>query len=342
MREEIIARAPARISFAGGGTDIPPFDADYGGQVISATINKIFEARLRKRDDEAMVIRTNRRPLAMIWLNGEWAENDGTLDFVKELARTLHVTDGFELDLHSPVAHRTGLGGSAAMAVAVAGAFNQVVNGHHYHTPKELAEVCWHIENNVLGNACGRQDHYAAACGGLNWMHFHGGSSVEVNPIGLAPMRRHRIEKSLALIDLGARQEDSGKIIAGMAATSADGTCAALIETRKRVGGIHSALVMGDWENFGRAIDGLWQFKKQLHPAITNERIDALYEDLKGIGVIGGKVTGAGGGGHMLIVFDPDDRVKIITKAPGIGATFIPVAFYDKGLTISRRPLPGG
>lgn len=342
MGEEIVARAPARVSFAGGGTDVPPFDADCGGSVVSTAIDKIFEARLRIRNDRYVLIRTNRRPTTLVWGGDCFYPFDGQLDFVKELARVLHAPEGFELDLTAPLAHRTGLGGSAAMAVAVAGAFNQLRTGRFY-TDVELAEICWHVENDVLGNASGRQDQYAAACGGLNEMHFRGGSNVEVKRIACPPKYRENIERSLALIGLGERNGDSGEIVAAQARESGNGkTRAALIETAKRVGGVSGALTMADWKNLGRALDGLWLLKKQFHPGITNERIDGIYDAFKAAGVIGGKITGAGGGGHLLICFDPRKRYNIINKAAVLGLEFVPFTFCDDGLTISRRPLPGG
>jgi len=342
MREEIIARAPARVSFAGGGTDVPPFDAEYGGYVVSATIDQVFEARLRVRPDGYVLIRTNRRPNTMVWLDPEFGVFDGQLDFVKELASILHAPRGFELDLTAPLAHRTGLGGSAAMAVVVAGAFNQHATGRFY-TDAELAEICWHVEHEVLGNASGRQDQYAAALGGMNQMWFRGGSNVEVKRLCCPPICRENLQASLALIRLDPRNGDSGEIVGEQARQSGNGrTRVALIETRKRAGAVAGALTMGDWKNLGRALDGLWLLKKEFHPGISNERIDALYDALKEVGVIGGKVTGAGGGGHMLICFDPTKRFLVIEAAKRLGVKFVPFCFHDSGLTITRRPLLGG
>ena len=342
MNGQSHAATPCRISFAGGGTDVSPFPETYGGEVVNATISVQMRATLRLRTDRRAIIRTNRRPEALVYDDLRTWQFDGQLDFIKAITRKVHPCDiGFELSLQSAVPNRGGLGGSAAMAVAVLGAFNYFRLGRYY-TPRELAETAHIIEVEDMGNPGGRQDQYAAALGGFNYMRFGGGANVDVRPLRLSAGSAglNDLSGGMFLVSLGRRPLPSGAINGQVSKDMKDGngTLAALQETKALVPQMVAALEQCDICQVGQLLDALWIIKKRFHPGVSNDRIDGIYDTLREAGMLGGKVTGAGGGGHMLVCFNREDRVRMIRTAADLGLPILPFVFTTDGLQMRAEP----
>lgn len=338
---EIISRAPCRVSFAGGGTDIEPFPKLYGGAVVSATVDLMMEARLSFRNDGAVVIHTNRRPEPLVYDSVASVKFDGQLDFVKAIIRKLYKrTDGLELTLNSAVPMRSGLGGSAAMSVATIEAFNQLTGRKHL-TRAEVAEVAFVIENEEVGNPSGRQDQYAAAFGGFNHFVFSGGSAVTVTPLVLDQHQRERLQSSMMLVWLDQRQENSGEIISGQqnSMRSGDGILPALRATVERVGAMKAAVLRGDLGGISSLLRGLWVEKKKFSSKITNPAIDDIYMQMRQAGAKAGKVCGAGGGGYLLLCFEPDKFTSLVRRAKDMGREIRLFTFYPAGVTATVETL---
>ncbi|MCE5327937.1 MAG: hypothetical protein LLG01_16135 [Planctomycetaceae bacterium] len=337
---EVSSHAPTRISFAGGGTDISPYPETYGGSVLSATISIFMTAQLRLRPDRKVVIRANTRPLPIVYSGVDRMPYDGQLDFVKAIVSRMYRREqGFDLYMYSSLPLRTGLGGSAAMCVAILSAFNHIRAGGKL-SPADLAEAAYEIETGDLGNASGRQDQYAAAFGGINLLRFAGGSDVQVEPVDLPTAGRRMLNQALVLFRVGERNR-SGEIIvdhaAGMA--MAGPQLEAAHATKRLVPEMLQAVMRYDIQGIGELMHELWQQKKRFSDMITTPQIDGMYLTLQQAGMIGGKITGAGGGGHLLACCRTERRHEVITAAEEMGLRPVPFNFVMEGVLSWDSPV---
>ena len=337
---EVTCQAPARISFAGGGTDVSPYTDLHHGEVLNATISIFMQARLRFWDDEKIVVHANTRSEPMVYPRFSEMVYDGRLDFIKAAARALHDgSRGFELYVYSSLPMRSGLGGSGAMCVAVLGAFNHILNGRKLNN-YELAEMAYDIETRELQNASGRQDQYAAAFGGFNHFEFLGADHVRVSRVDLGRAGERILNQALVLFWLGERKA-SGHIIEDQAKGVENGGPAleALHGSKKAVAEMHEALQDVNIPRIGRLLDNLWEKKKLFSEGVTNPRIDEIYDRLRGAGMIGGKITGAGGGGHMLACCEIDQRDAVLAAAAELGVRHVPFSFVQGGVLSWNAPI---
>ncbi len=337
---EIICQAPARISFAGGGTDVSPYPETYGGEVLNATISVFMSARLRKRSDEKIIIHANTRPEPMVYPSFAEIKFDGRLDFIKAAAKAIYDgPQGFELYVYSSLPMRSGLGGSGAMCVAVLGAFNHIRYGKSLNN-YELAELAYDIETRQLGNASGRQDQYAAVFGGFNHFEFLGGNHVRVSRMDIHGAAKRILNQALLLFWLGDRKP-SGRIIEDQVNGIRNGTPAleAMHKTKEQVIEMHDAIQDLDINRIGKLLDQLWQEKKCFSSLVSNPTIDEAYRRLQQAGMIGGKITGAGGGGHLLACCDIQSRDVVLAVAEDIGLRAVPFTFVQEGMLSWQSPI---
>lgn len=331
----LITRSPVRISFGGGGTDLPAYYERYGGAVLSTAINKYFYAVLRKRGDgKIQVISSDLRTLEtwenIATMSLERSELEIPLAVVKEVGKNISV----DLFLASEIPPGTGLGSSASVCVSVLKA-----SSAYLHVPLskyELAEQAFHIARNVLGNPVGKQDEYAAAFGGLNYIRFGKDGSVTVEPLELEPALLAEFEQNLMLFFTGAthqsqtilqEQEESTRKDRGTALESLH-LIAALAERMRNI------LEEGDLHAFGKLLDEGWQAKKRISGRISSDQIDTLYGIAKENGAVGGKITGAGGGGFLLLYCEPEHRAAVRRGLEAAGAREMTFMFDTKGAQV--------
>lgn len=337
---EILSQAPTRISFAGGGTDISPYCESYGGAVVSATISVFMLARLRLREDSRAQIHVNTRPKPLVYEDVNHLEFDGKLDFVKAIVQEIHpLSTGFDLYFHSSLGIGSGLGGSAAMCVAILGAFNHLREYDKLNN-YQLAERAYRIETEVLGNASGRQDQYAAAFGGLNHLEFNGNDYVRVSPIDISVAGSRALNQSLMLFWLGERPP-SGDIIADQVRGVKDQGSAleALHQTCRAVNEVKRAIQRVDVRRLGKQLDQLWQLKKQFSRHVSNPWIDEVYDRFCQAGMLGGKITGAGGGGHLLACCEIHRKDELLAEAQEMGIRHVPFSFVHEGVLSWESPV---
>ena len=317
MKQLIKSRAPLRISFIGGGTDVSPFPETYGGIVINATISKYVHATLRF-DKES--VKHN--------------------DIVRAVMKELHFDiddDGFSVDIKSDVASCSGLGGSSAVFVAVIGLFNELLEPSTSMDNYQIAELAYKLERDELKNIGGRQDQYATAFGGTNMIEFWGDNHVRLTPLKLKQETILELEDRLVLLDLGARKASGNIIKDQIKNIKKKGIeLAAMLSTKAMVKAMEYMLLEGKIIEFGEMLDEAWRFKKSFSNMITNPEIDKLYDDLKKVGVIGGKISGAGGGGHMFVLCKAFTKDKVEEVAKEWGAEIVPFKFEDSGLVVWR------
>jgi len=319
----LIVRSPVRISFGGGGTDLPAYFETYGGAVLSAAIDKYFYTILGKRTDGRIQIISSDLKVFESWtdINRISVKESGSaleipLAVIKELGCEVAV----DLFLASEIPPGTGLGSSASVCVNVLQALTSYSNlplSKH-----ELAEKAFHIASRVLGKPVGKQDEFAAAYGGLNFFVFNSDGSTQVEPVTLLPGVMSALQQKLMLFFTG-KARDSWSILKEQEAFTRNQNGAAmesLHRIRELALRMRRALEEGDLHTFGLLLHEGWENKKKISARISNSAIDRLYSLARESGAVGGKITGAGGGGFMLLYCDEEKQgaVREAFAAEGI------------------------
>jgi len=329
----IRARAPLRISFAGGGTDVPPYPATEGGCVLSATIDRYAYGSLTSRMDRTVTIESaDFKSTAEMTLDQEIL-CDGSMDLIKAAIRRFanRGTCGYDLVLRSNAPPGSGLGSSSAMMVTLTGLLSE-----HYRAELgsyRIAELAYAIEREDLGITGGMQDQYAATFGGFNFIEFN--DRVIVNPLRIRAEIAHELELSFLLCFTGITR-DSARVIEDQtrrAVDQAQDTLAGLRAQKELAVAMKVALLTGELNEFGALLGEAWVQKKRISPIISNDRIDELYDLALSRGALSGKLTGAGGGGYILFFCDFTKKHRVIEALEFAGATVTEFTFDTKGLT---------
>ena len=331
----IRAKAPLRVSFAGGGTDVPPFPAQEGGLVLNATINRYAWGSLHTRDDDQVSIHSVDFGLSETFGVDERFGFDGKLGLAKAAVRQFAGGSGFDLLLHSNAPPGSGLGASSAMMVALIGALKE--RERLPMTDYELAELAHTVERDELGIGGGRQDQYAATFGGFNFIEFDAERTV-VNPLRIRDDVVLELEHNLLLVYTGMTRQ-SDHIIDDQTARFErrdEATVSGLREQKELATLMKNALLQGRLDEFGDLLATSWEAKKRLSDRITNSRIDELYAEACAAGAVGGKVTGAGGGGFLLIYCGDRARHDVAARLVEMGAHVDDFAFEPEGLRTWR------
>jgi D-glycero-alpha-D-manno-heptose-7-phosphate kinase len=333
----IRSKAPLRVSFAGGGTDVPPFPQTEGGCVLSATINKYAFGTLRPRDNGHIRIESLDFGLTVECdLQVELAY-DGKLDMAKAAIRNLggQSSSGFDLFLHTDVPPGSGLGSSSTLMIAVVGLLKEF-KGLPL-TNYEIAELAYTLERRELGIKGGLQDQYAAAFGGFNFIEFFD-KNVVVNPLRITQDTVNELEHNLLLCFTGTTRV-SDSIINDQTERyerSEKDTVSGLRTQKQLALEMKRALLHGRLDDFGDLLNTAWEYKKKMSPKISNPAIDELYSEARKAGALGGKIMGAGGGGFMLFYCPFEQKHKIAARLKQIGASLTEFAFEDHGLQTWR------
>lgn len=332
-RQVFRARAPLRVSFAGGGSDIPPFCLREKGCVISTTIGLYVNGTLRRRADEVIRIVSHDYDTTFSGTCGPPLPYDGMLDLPKAVINLLQPRTGFDLTLHGDVPCGTGLGGSAAAALVTAGLVLQGAD-----RPLDaygLAELAYHAERSELRIPGGWQDQYASAFGGINFIEFKSSGTV-VHPLRVRPEILAELQQAMLLCYTGT-QRDSGTILQQQRQALIEEDAAVLEATRRMrelAGRMKDLLLRGDLAAFARVLHEAWEYKRGLATEITNEEIDALYALARTHGAIGGKLLGAGGGGYLLLLCPPEERYALRARLSETGHPTQPVVLEKSGLHV--------
>lgn len=302
----LIARAPVRISLAGGGTDLPAYYNQFGGLVINTTIDKYFYVFLRAfGEGEALQIASSdystfyRQDAA----NGDGAPDapvEGTLKLPRTILRYFGVEQGASMFLASEIPPGTGLGSSSTVTVAIIKALSTALG--RQLNKLELAELACRIEIEEMGMPIGKQDQYAAAFGGLNEIEFSATGS-RVTPLDLKWEISQRLQDNLMLFFTGHSRNSADILKEQTQASkkSSSGTVEALHRVKAMVADVRACLAGGDLHAFGELLHENWMQKKRFAPGVSNSLIDDSYAEARALGAVGGKITGAGGGGFLML-----------------------------------------
>jgi D-glycero-alpha-D-manno-heptose-7-phosphate kinase len=303
----IISRTPLRMSFVGGGSDLPVFYRRFGGAVVSTAINKCvyitvnpkFDAKIRlsySRTEEARTVDRIRHPL------------------VREALKLVGIAGGVEITSVADIpAKGTGLGSSSSFTVGLLNALHAYAQRHA--SAEQLARECCEIELERCGEPIGKQDQYAAAYGGLNYIQFHPDDTVSVEPVICRRETLHQLQENLIVFYTGLTRSASAILRHQGAGLRNQKTKQRALQRMVALAGeLRRRLQANDLPAFGEIIHENWELKRRLSEGITTPDIDAWYHKARRAGAAGGKLLGAGSGGFLMF-YAPRDRHDAIRHA---------------------------
>ena len=330
----IRSRSPARISFAGGGTDITKYFFDRGGAGVSFTINKYSNVHLIKRNDEKILITSNDYRKKILIKNIDKIKYDGNLDIVKSCIKLLKPNFGFDLYLETDVKPGSGLGGSAAVSSAVIGAINYLQKRRL--NKYEIAELAFRAERIELGILGGWQDQYSTVFGGCNLMEFKKSTNLIQN-MTLPNNILDELERRLILCYTGSphrgaslqlKNKNNKKLII-------NGN-----KLKDLVDRVKTELLKGRVKNLGALINESWKIKKSLDNKMYNKKIEKLENDLMSPKLATGcRLLGTGGGGYMMFYVEPKNWFNFINKLKKLKLDYLYVKFDLEGLKVWETDL---
>jgi D-glycero-alpha-D-manno-heptose-7-phosphate kinase len=315
----LIARAPVRISFFGGGTDLPDYFGQFGGCVLSTSIDKYVYVVLNTSDRGNLQITSSdyrsfyRHPIgeALMW--------DGDLSLPRAVLQHFGVEHSVSMFLASEAPPGTGLGSSSSVTVALIKAIS-AASGMNL-SKQQVAELATYIELEKLGKPIGLQDQYASAFGGLNWISFETGKTT-VQPLTLPSLTQRKLESNLLLMFTGATH-DSAEILRHQTNSSRERkpeVIESLHAVKELAFRAREMLARGELDSFGRMLHEAWMHKRKFAPGVTTAKIDQMYALARDNGALGGKIAGAGGGGFLMLYCEADavQRVETVLGAHGM------------------------
>jgi D-glycero-alpha-D-manno-heptose-7-phosphate kinase len=335
----LIARAPLRISFAGGGTDIEAYYGRHGGMVVSATINKYFYVIITRTIDDAVQITSSDFRTFERTAPDRALTFDGELGYLKSILHEFGVTKGLSVFTSCEIPPGTGLGSSSTVAVALIKALATL--SQRRASKQEIAELASYIEIVKLGRPIGLQDQFASSYGGLNFIEFEE-TGTTVQPLQLDLEQRDRLERSVLLFFTGSsrnaatileeQSRDSARDVPRVL-ESLHGIKQDALEAR-------DAIQKGRLRRLGEIMHRSWQRKKQLATGVSNERIDRLYQLALEHGAVGGKIAGAGGGGFLMLYCEPENQEAVTRVLEAEGLARLGFHFDDGGAQVLVNSVP--
>ena len=327
----IRGKAPLRVSFSGGGSDVSPYCDEYGGSVLSTTIGMYAVGSLSvRKDNQVNIFSVDYDELVHYELGNEINEGD-KLSFLRSVIKRLNPPRGINLYLHSDAPPGTGLGSSGAISALIVGLINHAFN--LMLTKYEMARIAYEVEHDDLGRAVGRQDHYAAVFGGMNFMEFTRADTI-VFPLRVEPWILEELGYHLQMF-YTRKKRDSNDIVASQVKfyqEKRQSTIAALSEMKDLTRRMTACLLQGKLKDFGHHLHEAWSQKQRMNPGTVNPYLSELYEEARRNGAVGGKLLGAGGGGFF-VFFTPFTKKGKVAEALGrLGAQATPLAFDFGGM----------
>ena len=334
----IRSRAPLRLGLAGGGTDVSPYSDIYGGAILNTTINLFAYATIIPRNDGKIIINAIDRGEKVEVETTENLPLNGELDLLKGIYNRI-VNDftkkklSFELVTFVDAPAGSGLGSSSTLVIAVVGAFVEWLKiplGEY-----DIAQLAYKIERIDLGYAGGKQDQYAATFGGVNFMEFFDNDKVIVNPLRIKSSVLNELAYNLVLYYTGTSRLSATIIEKQQKSIKHNDTSSinAMHKTKEIAVSIKEAILKSDLNSIGEILHEGWQVKKQLAKGISNAAIDKIYEEARKAGALGGKISGAGGGGYMFFYCPENTRFNVIKTLTQFGGTVTPFQFTKNGLS---------
>lgn len=333
----IRSKAPLRLGLAGGGTDVSPYCDEYGGAVLNATIDMYAYCTIEPIDEEKIIFfapdmkeKFECKSMYHIDIDGQLSLHKGIYNRIVKTYNNGNPLS-FRMTTYSDAPAGSGLGTSSTMVVAIIKAYTEWLNlplGDY-----DIANLAYEIERKDLQLSGGKQDQYAATFGGFNFIEFYKDNKVVVNPLRIKNWIKNEVENSLVLYYTGTSRE-SAKIIDEQIKNTK-------LKDTKSIEGMHelkesaiemkNSILRGDFEELAVCLRNGWESKKKISSYITNQSIDNIYNFIMDNGGKAAKVSGAGGGGFMMIICDPKDRYGIVKKLQKTDGNVMLVQFTEKG-----------
>lgn len=319
----IITRTPFRISFFGGGTDYPSWVKEHGGAVLSTAINKFCYISCRYLPP----FFDHRYRVA--YSKVETVDNVSEIEHpaVRTILEYMDCTKGLEIHHDGDLPARSGLGSSSSFTVGLLNALHALKG--EYRSAEHLAHEAIHVEQHLMQEHVGSQDQIAAAYGGFNTIEFHPDQTFSVSPIIVSSSRKQELQSHLMFFFTGLSRFSSD--IAKSKIANIKDRSAELNAIRQMVnagldilGSSHTPL-----DEFGRLLHEGWERKRSLSNKVSNLEIDQIYATARSAGAIGGKITGAGGGGFMLLFVPPEKQVDVSKSLSKL--VQVPIQFESTG-----------
>ncbi len=334
----LIARAPVRISFAGGGTDLPAFFTQHGGAVVSATIDKYVYVILTVHGGPELQILSSDYRTFYRHTPGEALFWEGDHNLPKAILHEFGIDHSVSMFLASEVPPGTGLGSSSTLTVAAVKAVS-AARGQSL-SKAQVAQLATRIELEKMGMPIGYQDQYASAFGGLNFMEFgpQAGQpqAPRVTPIRTPPGTLETLQANLLLFFTGTARESSKILSRQREATqrSQADVVQALTTVRDMAYGLRDSLERGDLAGFGQWLHAGWEQKKRFASGVSNPEIDEAYALARAHGALGGKIAGAGGGGFMMIYCQTGSQAAVTEALSQRGLRRMDFRFEEGGARV--------
>jgi len=331
------SKAPLRLGFAGGGTDVSPFCEKFGGNVLNAAIDMYAYCTIETVDTETISLYATDRKVSVELPLTNQLPIDGTLDLHKGVYNRI-IRDfndnrpvSCRITTYSDAPAGSGLGSSSTMVVALIVAFTELLNlplGEY-----DIAALAFQIERIDLGLSGGRQDQYAATFGGINFMEFYNNNHVIVNPLRIKETILSELENSMVLYYTGTSRVSASIIDQQISNARNDDATAleAMQQVKKDAVSLKEHLLKGNISGFADRLNLAWLSKKRMANAISNRAIDDIYDFALQNGAFAGKITGAGGGGFMMFMVDPAQRIRLVDALQTLEGSVVNFHFTNHG-----------
>ncbi len=329
MSKVIRAKAPLRIGIAGGGTDVEPYASEHGGLVFNTTIDRYAYCTLIPNDTDEMTVVSPNYGTVTEKLELPMRYQGDAEDLIRAVVNHFNITTGFKVFVRSDVPPGSGLGGSSTLMVAIIKAFSEWMKVKL--SKYELAALAFHLEREEIGFGGGKQDQYAAAFGGFNMMYFTA-EGVEVKPLKIKDSIIKELQERCILCYTGKARESASIIEEQVKDLKKDVSKEEAYEESKRLAvSIGRALKLKDVDGAAALLNLAWEQKKKFTSKISNATINGLYKTAMDNGALGGKVSGAGGGGFMFFICAPGKRERVCKKLVEKGGEIMEFSFDDRG-----------
>jgi len=334
---KIQSKAPLRLGLAGGGTDVSPYSDLYGGAILNATISLYAYTTIIPRNDGKIVFNLEDRNEQYVYNSARELPIDGEIDLLKAIYNRI-VKDfhnkplSFEISTYVDAPAGSGLGTSSTLVVSVLGAFAEWLSlplGEY-----DLAHLAYSIEREDMAMAGGKQDQYAAAFGGFNYMEFYEQDKVIINPLRIKDKIINELSRNIILYYTETSRESSNIIKEQQKNVKEQNTRSieAMHKLKEQAVLMKEALLKENLDEIGTILNWGWQFKKQMAKGISTDFFEELYEAGINAGANGGKISGAGGGGFIFFYCPENTRYKVVNALQKFGGSVRRFEFTNNGL----------
>ena len=331
------SKAPLRIGLAGGGTDVSPYCDLYGGAILNATLSLYANATIELIPAQQIILHAIDRNEELVFPDMNELPINGQLDLLKGVYNRVQKDygtpkSGFRLSTYVDAPAGSGLGTSSTLVVAIIGAFAEMLRlplGEY-----DMAHYAYDIERNDLHLAGGRQDQYAATFGGVNYMEFYADDKVIVNPLRVKQQHLFELENNLVLY-YTATSRESAEIIKKQSRNVTDNketSIEAMHQLKQQAQRMKEAILKGKLDEIGEILDFGFLQKRQMAEGISNPLMEDIYETAKKAGALGGKISGAGGGGFMIFYCPGNTKYNVIKDLERFGGRHRNYQFTEHGL----------